>query len=69
MGAGNEMDDAARLAAAQGVWKSERGFSAVVLLVGWGLKVRFSLIALAHPCSLFAKSGAFLLFHTRSTSS
>lgn len=37
---GTAMDDAARTAAAMGVWQSERGFSAAVLVVGWLLKVR-----------------------------
>ena len=34
------MDDAARTAAAMGVWQSERVFSAAVLVIGWLLKVR-----------------------------
>lgn len=34
------MDDAARTAAAMGVWQSERVFSATVLVIGWMLKVR-----------------------------
>lgn len=36
---GGGMDDAARIAAAQEVWKSERGFSAAVLVLGWLIKV------------------------------
>lgn len=39
---GDGMDEAARTAAAMGVWKSERGFSATVLAIGWLLKVRLS---------------------------
>lgn len=34
------MDEASRTAAAMTVWKSERGFSAAVLVIGWLLKVR-----------------------------
>ncbi|GAA5822316.1 hypothetical protein JCM3770_001568 [Rhodotorula araucariae] len=41
---GVEMDEAARTAAAMGVWKSERGFSAAVLAVGWLLKIYFILV-------------------------
>ncbi|EGU11333.1 hypothetical protein RTG_02805 [Rhodotorula toruloides ATCC 204091] len=38
------MDEAARTAAAMTVWKSERGFSAAVLVIGWLLKVYFILV-------------------------
>jgi len=38
-GADTKVDDATRTAAAQAVWKSERAFSAVVLLLGWSIKV------------------------------
>lgn len=37
---GTGLDDAGRVEAAMGVWKSERGFSGAVLLIGWTLKVR-----------------------------
>jgi len=36
---GTGLDDAGRVEAAMGVWKSERGFSGAVLLIGWMLKV------------------------------
>jgi len=35
---GTGLDDAGRVEAAMGVWKSERGFSGAVLLIGWMLK-------------------------------
>ncbi|BGP33293.1 hypothetical protein JCM10296v2_005087 [Rhodotorula toruloides] len=38
------MDEAARTAAAMTVWKSERGFSAAVLVIGWLLKIYFILV-------------------------
>lgn len=34
------LTDEERVIAAQGVWKSERGFSAAVLILGWFIKVR-----------------------------
>ncbi|GAA5836855.1 hypothetical protein JCM3766R1_006282 [Sporobolomyces carnicolor] len=40
---GTGLDDAGRVEAAMGVWKSERGFSGAVLLIGWMLKVYFIL--------------------------
>ncbi|GAA5873750.1 hypothetical protein JCM16303_002576 [Sporobolomyces ruberrimus] len=40
---GTGLDDAGRVEAAMGVWKSERGFSGAVLLIGWTLKVYFIL--------------------------
>ncbi|GAA5933259.1 Kei1p [Sporobolomyces koalae] len=40
---GTGLDDAARVEAAMGVWKSERGFSGAVLVIGWLLKVYFIL--------------------------
>ncbi|GAA5895478.1 Kei1p [Sporobolomyces salmoneus] len=40
---GSGLDDAGRVEAAMGVWKSERGFSGAVLLIGWMLKVYFIL--------------------------
>lgn len=36
---GREMDDATRKASAELVWQNERGFSALVLVAGWFLKV------------------------------
>lgn len=33
------MDDATRIRAAEAIWKSERGFSAAVLVLGWLIKV------------------------------
>lgn len=39
-GTGASMDPDQRKAAALALWKSERGFSAVVIVLGWFLKVR-----------------------------
>lgn len=39
----NGIDDVVRKVAADAIWKSERGFSAAVLVSGWLLKVRVPL--------------------------
>lgn len=41
------VDETSRVLAAQGVWKSERMVSGVILVLGWSLKVRscFTLIS------------------------
>ncbi|SCV74912.1 BQ2448_7941 [Microbotryum intermedium] len=46
------LDDAARKAAAQAVWKGERGFSAAVLMVGWLLKIYFTLCLYSYAMHL-----------------
>ncbi|SCZ87841.1 BZ3500_MvSof-1268-A1-R1_Chr2-3g05309 [Microbotryum saponariae] len=46
------LDDAARKAAAQAVWKGERGFSAAVLMVGWLLKIYFILCLYSYALHL-----------------
>lgn len=52
---GNFGDDESRKAAAQAIWKSERGFAAAVLVGGWLLKVGVTLLVLymlaERPCS------------------
>lgn len=37
--AGKVVDEVARKAAAQAIWKSERGFAAAVIVLGWMVKV------------------------------
>ncbi|KDE06407.1 hypothetical protein MVLG_03313 [Microbotryum lychnidis-dioicae p1A1 Lamole] len=49
---GTFLDDAARKAAAQAVWRGERGFSAAVLMVGWLLKIYFILCLYSYALHL-----------------
>ncbi|GAA5987497.1 hypothetical protein JCM10908_001978 [Rhodotorula pacifica] len=51
------MDDAARTAAAMGVWQSERGFSAAVLVIGWLLKVYF--VAILYSFAQHLRHGTY----------
>ncbi|GAA6006845.1 Kei1p [Rhodotorula paludigena] len=54
---GDGMDEAARTAAAMGVWKSERGFSATVLAIGWLLKIYFILVLYSY--ALHVRRGTY----------
>ncbi|KWU43706.1 DUF1753-domain-containing protein, partial [Rhodotorula sp. JG-1b] len=51
------MDDAARTAAAMGVWQSERVFSAAVLVIGWLLKAYF--VAILYSFAQHLRHGTY----------
>ncbi|GAA6020542.1 hypothetical protein JCM11491_000789 [Sporobolomyces phaffii] len=54
---GTGLDDAGRVEAAMGVWKSERGFSGAVLVIGWMLKVYF--IMCLYSYALHVRRGTY----------